>query len=104
MRYIYFEKQELDASITQVIQTQKDQKVTSLVNAAVGCFPLIGGISAHLISGGAAVMTEIAGEGFGVNGFVQSIFGIGKYLSSFVTESVVDRFLEAGKNEFEEDA
>jgi len=50
-----------------------------------------------LISDGAAVMTHVAGIGFGVSGLVESIFGIGKDLGSFVTEPVVDRFLEAGR-------
>lgn len=51
---------------------QQVQKVTSLANAVVGCIPLDGGIGAHLISGGAAVMAEAAGERFGVSGLVES--------------------------------
>lgn len=80
------------------------QKVTSLVDAFVGCLPLIGGLSAHLISGRATVMTEVAGERFGIAGLVESLFGTGKDLSSLVAEPVVDRFLEAGKKVLTDDA
>lgn len=79
----------MDKSVTWVIRSQKVQKVTSLVNAVVECLPLIGGMSAHLISGGAAEMTHVAGEGFGVSGLLESIFGVGKDISSFVTEPAV---------------
>lgn len=49
-------------------------------------------------------MIEVAGPRFGVRGLVESIFGIGKDLSRFETEPVVDRFLEVGKKVLAEDA
>lgn len=77
--------------MTQVLRIQKVQNVTSLVYSVVGCLPLIRGISAHLISGGAAVKTVVAVERFGVRGLFESTFGMWKDLSSFVTELIKAR-------------
>lgn len=51
-----------------------------------------------------AVMREVAVEGYGISGLVESIFGIGKDMSSFVTEPVVHIFLQASKKVLTESA
>jgi len=92
MRFLYLQQKDLDVNLKKVMRYQKVQKITSLFNAVLACVPFVGAVSAHWIGAGATVMTEVAGEGFGVSGIVESVFGIGKDLSSFVTEPAVDRF------------
>lgn len=41
-------------------------------------------------------MADVAGEIFSVSGLVESLFGVGKDWSSFITEPIVKRFLKAG--------
>lgn len=65
------------------------QKVTSLVNAFMGCIPLAGRIAAHAISGCATIMAEVIGDTFAVSGLVESLFGIGKDLSSFLVKPAI---------------
>lgn len=72
MQYLYSEKKEmgekitkLDANMTKVMRYQKVQKVTSLVNGVISCVPFIGALTAHWVSGGATVSTEVAGKDWG---------------------------------------
>lgn len=75
----------------------------SFVNAILACIPLAGGVATHLFSGGAAVMTDVAGEAFAVSGLIESLFGVGKDWCTLITEPAVKRFLRAGSKVLEDE-
>jgi len=86
-----------------ILHHQRIQQAVSFVNAILACIPFAGGIVGHVISGGMAVLENAEGEdGLEVVGLVESLLGIGKEWSSFITERIVERFIKAGEVVLEE--
>lgn len=85
-----------DKQVQSILHHVQVQQAMSFVNAILACIPLAGGVAVHVLSGGMAILENVESEDFAVSGLVESLFGLGKDWSSFITESVVKRFLKAG--------
>lgn len=93
---LYTHQIAMDDQVPRILHYQKVQQAMSFVNAILACIPLAGGVAVHVLSGGLAILENLDGEDFAVSGMVESLFGVGKDWSSFITEPLVERFIRAG--------
>jgi len=92
----------MDEQVRSILDYQKVQQAMSFVNALLACIPFASGVAVHILSGGMAILEHADGEDFAVSALVESLFGVGKDWSSFITEPLVNRFLRAGDVVLEE--
>jgi len=99
---LYARQIAMDERVRSILHYQKLQQAMSFVNAILACIPLAGGVAIHVLSGGMAILEHADAEDFAMSGLVESLFGVGKDWSSFITEPIVKRFLRAGDMVLEE--
>lgn len=86
-----------DQDIQDILDCPKIQQRVAVVTAVLACVPLAGAAATHLLSGrGPTITPYVAGEAFGVSGFVEYSFGAGKGWISFLTQPVAKWLLQAG--------
>jgi len=99
---LYTHQIAMDEQVRSILDYQKVQQAMSFVNALLACIPFASGVAVHILSGGMAILEHADGEDFAVSALVESLFGVGKDWSSFITEPLVNRFLRAGDVVLEE--
>lgn len=99
---LYTRQIAMDEQVRGILHYIKVQQAMSFVNALHACIPFAGGIAVHVLSGGLPILENADAEDFAVSGLVESLSGMGKYWSSFISEPLVKRFISAGDAVLEE--
>lgn len=74
-----------------MLHYQRVQQLTAIINAIIGCIPVVGSITTNVICGGAAFLNDLQ-----VCRLVESLLGTAKEFSTLGTDHLIDRFVSRG--------
>lgn len=101
---LYTRQIAMHKQVQGILHYQEIEQAMSLVNSILACIPLAGNVAVHVLTGGKEIMDNFEGESFAISGMVESLLGVGRDWSSFITGSLVKRFLQAGDVVLQEEA
>lgn len=85
---LFVRQLEMNNRLRLVLHYQHVQQLTAMVNAVLGFIPIAGVVLINALTGGVTILNDLQ-----ICGLVESLLGVGKDMSEYVTGRYVDRLV-----------